>query len=140
MVVVPELNLAWSEYGLEALRERFTVVTVSPRGFMGSGRQADAAYSGGSVRRSTERSASVKYEFTGKGIAFVTTEADKRGRARIYINGNLQATIDLSDPTRYRVLAWQRTWATSATRTIKVVVVGTSGRPRVDVDAFVVLK
>ena len=109
--------------------------------FKGTWRSSsDALYSGGSVRRSTERLASAKYEFTGKGIAFVTTEAVNRGRARIYINGNLQATIDLSDPTRYRVLAWQRTWSTSATRTIRVVVVGTSGRPRVDVDAFVVLK
>ena len=36
--------------------------------------------------------------------------------------------------------AWQQTWSTSATRTIKLVVVGTSGRPRVDLDAFVVVK
>jgi hypothetical protein len=35
---------------------------------------------------------------------------------------------------------WQRHFSTSATRTIKVVVQGTAGRPRFDIDAFVVLR
>jgi hypothetical protein len=38
------------------------------------------------------------------------------------------------------VVVWQGTWATSATRTIKLVVVGTAGHPRVDIDAFVVVR
>jgi hypothetical protein len=72
---------------------------------------------------------------------FVTTVGPNRGKAKILINGSHVQTIDLSAPgTVERVLAWQGTWTSSATRTIKVVVVGTSGRPRVDVDAFVVLK
>jgi hypothetical protein len=33
-----------------------------------------------------------------------------------------------------------KTWPSTVTRTIKVVVQGTGGRPRADVDAFVVLK
>ena len=49
---------------------------------------------------------------------------------------------DLAPPatTKYRALAWQKTWSTSGTQTVKLVVVGTSGRPRVDLDAFAVLK
>ena len=59
----------------------------------------------------------------------------------VLINGSVVGTIDLYAPTTHtRVIGWQKTWSTSATRTIKVVVLGTSGRPRVDVDAFVVLK
>jgi len=45
VVVVPECNVEWSEYGLAPLLERFTIVAVSPRGFMRSGRLAAAAYS-----------------------------------------------------------------------------------------------
>ena len=59
----------------------------------------------------------------------------------VYINGRRVATVDLyRTSTQYRVLAWQRTWSTTATRTVKLVVVGTSGRPRVDVDAFTLVK
>jgi len=57
------------------------------------------------------------------------------------VNGVLKATIDLrSASTTYRVQAWSIRYSTSTSRTVKVVVLGTSGRPRVDVDAFVVLK
>lgn len=45
VVVVPECNLEWSAYGLDSLLSRFTVVAVSPRGFMGSGRLTAGAYS-----------------------------------------------------------------------------------------------
>ena len=48
--------------------------------------------------------------------------------------------VDRLIRTTYRAVAWQRTWSTSATRTIRLVVVGTSGRPRVDLDAFAVLR
>ena len=98
-------------------------------------------YSGGSVRYARSKGASSRFLVTGRGVGFVTTVGPNRGKAKILINGSLVQTIDLkSSSTHERVLAWQQTWATSATRTIKVVVVGTSGRPRVDVDAFVVLK
>jgi len=33
-----------------------------------------------------------------------------------------------------------RTWASSAKQTIRIVVKGTAGRPRVDLDGFTVLK
>lgn len=97
--------------------------------------------SGGSARYSTTAGATASYTFTGRAIGFVTTKSWTRGQARIYINGVLQATIDLrASSTSYRVVAWQMTWSTSATRTIKVEVVGTSGRPRADLDAFAVLR
>jgi CSLREA domain-containing protein len=99
-----------------------------------------SAYSGGSVRRASEKGASARFLFTGRGVGFVTTTAPNRGKARIYINGSLVDTVDLGGATKDRVVAWTKTWSSSATRTIKVVVVGTSGRPRVDVDAFVVLR
>ena len=76
---------------------------------------------------------------TGRSIALVTTKAPTRGTVKVYVNGTYVATVDLyATTTKYRALAWQKTWSTSGTRTVKLVVVGTSGRPRVDLDAFAV--
>ena len=99
------------------------------------------SYSGGSVRYATRSGRWVSYRFTGRGIALVTTKATSRGKVRVYLDGVSQGTVDLaSTTTAFRVLAWQKTWGASGTHTIKVVALGTSGRPRVDVDAFAVLR
>ncbi len=55
VVVVPECNLEWSAYDLQRLTERFTVVAVSPRGFLGSGRLAADAYSAEQVTGDIDR-------------------------------------------------------------------------------------
>ncbi len=102
---------------------------------------SSTGYSGGSAKYAKVAGRSVTYRVTGRSIALVTTKAPSRGKVKIYVNGTRVATIDLyRSSTQYRVLAWQKTWSTSATRTIKLVVVGTSRRPRVDLDAFVVVK
>jgi alpha-tubulin suppressor-like RCC1 family protein len=99
------------------------------------------AYSGGSVRYAKVAGRSASYTFTGRSIALVTTTALTRGKVKVYVNGTYVATVDLyRSSTQYRVLAWQKTWSTSGTRTVKLVVAGTSGRPRVDLDGFAVLK
>jgi hypothetical protein len=99
-----------------------------------------SSYSGGSTRYARVTGRWAAYKFTGRSIALVTTKSPSRGKVKIFINGVRVATVDLyRSSSQYRVLAWQRTWSTSGTRTIKVVVVGTSGRPRVDLDAFVVV-
>jgi hypothetical protein len=104
-------------------------------------KQSSSSYSGGSVRYSTKTGASATYKVTSRSIALITTKSPKRGKVKIYVNGALAATVDLkSSSTQYRVVAWQRTFSTSASRTIKLVVVGTSGRPRVDLDAFAYVK
>ena len=57
------------------------------------------------------------------------------------MNGAYVTTVDLyRSASHYREIAWQKAWSTSARRTVRLVVVGTAGRPRVDVDAFVVLR
>ncbi len=102
---------------------------------------SSTAYSGGSAKYANVAGRSATYTFTGRSIAFVTTKAPTRGKVRIYVNGVYVATVDLyRSSTQYRVLVWQKTWSTSGTRTIKLVVVGTAGRPRIDLDAFVVVK
>ncbi len=83
---------------------------------------------------------SVSYTFTGRSIGFVTTMAPARGKVRVYVNGHLVTTLDLRAATKYRVVAWQKTWSTAATRTVQLVVTGTGPHPRIDLDAFARLK
>ncbi len=98
-------------------------------------------YSGRSVKFARARGAYATTTVTGRSIALVTTRAARRGKVRIYINGRRVATIDLRRAsTLTRSVVWQRTWSTTAKRTIRIVVVGTSGRPRVDLDAFAMLR
>ena len=100
-----------------------------------------SSYSGKTIRSASTAGRSASYAFTGRSIAFVVTKAKLRGKIRVYVNNVYVATVDTyRSSTQVRSVAWQKTWATSATRTIKLVVAGTSGRPRVDLDAFIVLK
>ena len=101
---------------------------------------ASPSFSGGSVRHAGAPGRSVSYTFTGRSIGFVTTMAPARGKVRVYVNGHLVTTLDLRAPTRYRVVAWQKTWSTAATRTVRLVVTGTTTHPRIDLDAFARLK
>lgn len=115
-----------------------TSTTVKYGGVWSS--QTATAFSGGSARYASVAGRSATYVFTGRTIALVSTRATARGKVRIYVGGVLQATVDLTGATQYRTIAWQKTYATSATRAVKLVVVGTAGRPRVDLDAFIVVR
>lgn len=103
--------------------------------------QSAAGFSGSSARYARTAGASASYTFTGRAFALVTTRATTRGRARIYVNGGYAGTVDFgASTTAFRSVAWQRTWTTVATRTVRIVVVGTAGRPRVDLDAVATLR
>ena len=98
-------------------------------------------YSGGSVKYTGTAGRSASYKFTGRSIALVTTRASTRGSVKVYVDGVLSATVSChATTTTYRVLVWQKTWTTSAIHTVKLVVVGTAGHPRVDLDAFSVVR
>ena len=64
-----------------------------------------------------------------------------RGAFKVYVDGVYKGTVSASAaPTAYRLLIYQFSWSTAGNHSLKVVVVGTAGHPRIDVDAFVVLK
>jgi len=57
------------------------------------------------------------------------------------VDGVLQATVDTyRSSTQYRSVVWRQAYPSTVTKTIRVVALATSGRPRVDLDAFAVLK
>ena len=94
---------------------------------------------GGTARSSSKAGSTASYTFTGRSIAWVGLKGIGRGKANVYVNGVLKATVDLySATTRKQVVVWSANYSTSATRTITIKVLGTSGRPRVDIDGFIV--
>jgi hypothetical protein len=79
--------------------------------------------------------------FTGRAVGFVAPFFSTSGQVKIYVDGTYQRTIDLYNASLYpRWVADSYWWTSSGSHTITVQVVGTSGRPRVDVDAFAVLR
>jgi hypothetical protein len=101
---------------------------------------AGSAYWDGATRKSTSAGARASITFTGRSIGWVSGTGPTRGKASIYVNGVLRAMVDLYSPTyRSRRVVWVGNWSTSITRKVTVRVAGTSGRPRVDLDAFVTL-
>lgn len=101
---------------------------------------SNSAFSGGSVRYATAVGATASLTTSTRSLAFVTTTDSTRGTVRIYIDGAYRATISLSGTTAYRRIVYSTGWATLGTHSIKIVVVGTAGHPRVDLDAFEVVR
>lgn len=100
-----------------------------------------AEHSGGSVKSSSTAGASVSYTFTGRAVAWVTTLRPEAGEVQVWVDGALAGTVDThADAIAYRQVAFSRAWSSSASHTIKLVVVGTDGRPRADLDAFEIIR
>ena len=96
------------------------------------------AASGGSVRYATARGASATFRFTGSSVAWVSSKSTNRGMAWVYVDGAFATSVDLhASSGQSRAIVFARNWSTVGTHTLKIVVAGTAGRPRVDVDAFV---
>jgi hypothetical protein len=99
-----------------------------------------SVYWGGKAKASSQAGAKASLTFTGRSVELVSRKGPARGKAQIYVNGVLKATIDLYAASyQNQRVVWTGSWSSSATRTITVRVAGTSGRPRVDLDAFVVV-
>lgn len=74
-------------------------------------------------------------------MAWIVSRATGSGQAYVYVDGTRVATVDLrSSTTKYRDAIWTRTWPATATHTVKIVVVGTSGRPALTTDGLAYLK
>jgi GH25 family lysozyme M1 (1,4-beta-N-acetylmuramidase) len=94
--------------------------------------------SGGDLKYATAKGASMTFRFTGSSIAWVAAKGPTRGNATIYVDGVYAGTARLNSSTsKSRVVAFARNFAGNGSHTLKIVVAGTAGHARVDVDAFV---
>jgi hypothetical protein len=119
------------------------VVQDSNRSLVRAGRWSQWAsryQSGGTTRYATARGASTSLRFTGRGVAVVMALGPGRGKAQIWVDGILAGTVDTwRSRLASRVVVYSTAWASPAVHTVKVRVLGTVGRPRVDLDAFLVI-
>ncbi|MEQ4204035.1 peptidoglycan recognition protein [Actinopolymorpha sp. B9G3] len=98
-------------------------------------------YLGGKSYTSATKGSSLTWTFTGRSVAWIVSRASGSGQAYVYLDGTKVATIDLkSTTTKYRNAIWTKYWTSNAKHTVKIVVVGTSGRPTITTDGLAYLK
>ncbi|MEU1616362.1 N-acetylmuramoyl-L-alanine amidase [Streptomyces sp. NPDC005722] len=103
--------------------------------------KSSSSYLGGKSLTSSSKNASLTWTFTGRSVGWVVSRASTSGQAYVYVDGVKTATVDLkSSTTAYRQTIWSKTWTTSAKHTLKIVVVGTSGRPAITTDGITYVK
>ncbi|MER7714527.1 peptidoglycan recognition protein [Streptomyces werraensis] len=103
--------------------------------------RSSTSYLGGRSYSSASKGASLSWTFTGRSAAWVVSRASSSGQAYVYVDGVKAATVDLrSAATSYRQAIWTKTWSANAKHTVKIVVVGTSGRPTVTTDGLVYIR
>ncbi len=102
---------------------------------------APTAPAWGSGRYTNERDRTSVLRFSGGAVAWVAQQGPARGKARIYVDGVLAGRVDL-----YAASSAGRTVVFAAggldprlSHSLRIVTLGTSGRPRVDVDGFLLL-
>lgn len=96
--------------------------------------------SGGSLGYASKAGSVATFSFTGSEVALVGTLGPLRGEARVWIDGVQVGTFDMyAKTTRWRAVWFRHQFAEAGPHTIAVEVVGTKGRPRVDVDAALYL-
>ena len=105
-------------------------------------RSSSTSYSGGSTRFASAAGASATFTATlARSISIVSTKAATRGSFKVYVDGVYRKTISTyATSTRFRQLVYQFSWSSAGTHRIRIVVSGTVHHPRVDVDAFIVLR
>jgi hypothetical protein len=96
---------------------------------------------GGYQRTASATNAWARIRFTGRGVGWVAPTSTNRGRAYIYVDDVHVQTLDLySATTVARKIVFVRNWSSAGEHRLAVQVVGTSSRPAIDVDAFIVLR
>jgi GH25 family lysozyme M1 (1,4-beta-N-acetylmuramidase) len=94
--------------------------------------------SGGSVRYATTKGASATFHFTGSSVAWVSSLGTTRGGAWVYVDGAFAGSVFLHATSGHsRAIVFARNWTSVGSHTLKIVVAGTAGHARVDIDAFV---
>ncbi len=119
------------------VQEASTAITYAG----GWGVASSSTYSGAKARWSKSAGASATYTFSGRGIAWVSARSLARGGARVYIDGVLIRSVSLrATRTTARQVVFATRFGVVGPHTIRIVVIGTAGHPRVDLDAFVVTR
>jgi bacillopeptidase F len=97
--------------------------------------------SGGHSRTSVQAGATATVAFTGRAIAWAAPTGPTRGAARVYVDGVYRGTVNLHRTSfAGRQLVFRAAWTASGVHALRIVVIGTAHHPRVDVDAFAIIR
>ena len=115
-----------------------TAFTVSYAGTWTGG--VNSSFYGRGIRYSGASGARASFRFSGRHVAWVSTKANNRGRAAIYLDGAYVTTVDLYSATaQFRQVVFSRA-VTQGSHTLEVRVLGernpSSTNTYVDVDGF----
>ena len=95
---------------------------------------------GGHLKYAMTAGASATLTFTGSSVAWIAGRGPNNGVAKIYVDGVYVGPVDLfAAVATSRRIVFTKAWSTSGARTLRIVVVGTAGHPRIDIDALVIL-
>lgn len=96
----------------------------------------------GSVRYAKTSLRTATFKFTGDEIAWVAATGPKRGKAKVYLDGALVATVSLQSATdQPRTVVFAADGLSPAVQhKLRIVTKSPAGRPRVDVDGFLTLR
>lgn len=107
---------------------------------LGWRRTSSGSALGGTDTYTSLTGASVSYRFTGSSVSILAPVGPTRGSARVLIDGKAAGSLsEYSSVARSRQVVYARGVA-AGTHTITIIVAGTAGRPRVDLDAFYVVR
>ena len=97
------------------------------------------AYAGGLARAATKAGAAARITFDGTGVAWVGPVGPTRGKAKVYVDGQLVKTVD-THATHYAPtkILFKTTFPKLGQHTLRIVVQGTADHPTVAIDEFVV--
>lgn len=83
----------------------------------------------------------VSLEFRGRAIAWIAERGSSFGKARVYVDGTYVRTVDTGyDANLPRRLVFRASWSSVGTHRIRIVALGTIGRPTISVDGFAILR
>lgn len=107
---------------------------------------AFTGWSGGTTRKTTAPGAAATLTVGKDGyddlytVAVVMPKGPDRGQAAVYVDGVRKATVNTYSATRiHRKVVW-RLALTLGTHQVRVVNLATAGHPRIDVDAFLLIR
>ncbi|OGO54434.1 MAG: hypothetical protein A2V85_05015 [Chloroflexi bacterium RBG_16_72_14] len=134
-------NVGYWDYG-PTFRPRVVADGASSVVYAGAWTVApDPTAIGGALHEADAAGARATLSFSGRDVAWIAERGPGLGRATVYLDGTLVATVDLASsvdqPAR---IVYRKHWSAAGSHTLRVVVEGTAGRPMVGVDAFVVLR
>jgi hypothetical protein len=98
-----------------------------------------ARYAGGHARYAVDSGATAWFTFSGTAIAWIGPMGPTRGEAKVYVDEQLVATVDVyARFYRARAEVFSMTFDRPGTHTITIEVLGTPGRQVIALDEFVV--